>query len=179
MFCFFFRRYSDPNNIIKKRPIKPIPAYENWIECQNVRELEAIRRNFDALHMESLTIRERILGKRNPEVAHPIIFRGAVFADHLYFERCIQLWLHALDLRRANGISVVQDLLRFAQVFSQMLHLGDKLKLEYVVKVLSAAIDELENGKLRLTRPGPKDDPDTIMVSKKNNIIYFFGRFNL
>lgn len=115
--------------------------------------------------MESLTIRERILGKRNPEVPHPVIFRGAVFADHLYFERCLQLWLHALQLRRANGISVVQDLLRFAQVFSQMLHIGDKLKYEYVIKVLSAAIDELENGKLRLAKPGPKDDPDTIMVS--------------
>lgn len=114
--------------------------------------------------MESLTIRERILGKRNPEVAHPIIFRGAVFADHLYFERCLQLWLHALQLRRTNGVSVVQDLLRFAQVFSQMLHIGDKLKYEYVVSVLAAAIDELENAKLRLAKPGVRDDPDTIMV---------------
>lgn len=148
--------------------MKPIPAYENWIECQNLRELEAIEHNVNSLHMESLVIRERILGKHNPDVPQPVIYRGAVFADHLYFERCLQLWLHALELRRLNGISVVQDLLRFAQAFSQMLHIGDKLKYEYVVKVLSAAIDELEGAKLRLAKPGPKDDPDTIVVSEKH-----------
>lgn len=87
-----------------------------------------------------------------------------MFADHLRFERCLQLWLHALQLRRANGASVVQDLLRFAQVFSQMLHIGDKLRYEHVAAVLSAAIEELENGKGRLAKPGPKDDPDTVMV---------------
>ena len=70
--------------------------------------------------MEGLTIRERILGQSNPDVLHPIIYRGAVFADQANFSRSISLWRHALRLRQAAKTSVVKDLLRFAQVFSQM-----------------------------------------------------------
>lgn len=66
--------------------------------------------------MESLAIRERILGQKNPEVIHPIIYRGAVYADHAQFDRCIQLWMHAVNLRQDVNVSVVKDLLRFAQV---------------------------------------------------------------
>lgn len=80
-------RYSDPDNPIRKKLISPIPAYENWVETQTIQELEAIRNNSNSLHMESLTIRERILGIHNPEVPHPIIYRGAVFADNARFDR--------------------------------------------------------------------------------------------
>lgn len=80
-------RYSDPDNPIKKKLITPIPAYENWVESQTLAELEAIQANNNSLHMESLTIRERILGDLNPELPHPIIYRGAVFADNARFDR--------------------------------------------------------------------------------------------
>lgn len=29
-------RYIDPDNIIRKRPIPPIPAYDNWIETETI-----------------------------------------------------------------------------------------------------------------------------------------------
>lgn len=70
--------------------------------------------------MESLTIRERVLGSDNPELPHPIVYRGAVYADDARFDRCIALWLHALRLRQRIFLSVAKDLLRFAQVFSQV-----------------------------------------------------------
>lgn len=113
---FSLYRYNDPNEIIRKPFCKPIPAYENCIECQTLQDLEAIKRNQNALHMESLSIRERILGRHNPEIPHPVIFRGAVFADNARFDRCIELWLHALNLKQLNEITVTKDLLRFAQV---------------------------------------------------------------
>ena len=47
--------------------------------------------------MEGLTIRERILGKSNPELPIPIIFRGAVYADLSRFEKCIALWALLYD----------------------------------------------------------------------------------
>ena len=66
------------------------------------------------------------------------ISRGAVFADSARFDRCSQLWLHALALRsgitgkevlqvwqcvsrQGSKLPVTKDLLRFAQVFSQMI----------------------------------------------------------
>lgn len=78
--------------------------------------------------------------------------------------RCLVLWLHALKLRQKNQISVVKDLLRFAQVFSQMLHVGVEVTYEQVIEVLSAAIVELERNKEKLAQPGPKDEPETVMV---------------
>lgn len=130
-------RYEDSDNIIRKQVLPPVPAYDNWIECQTIADLQAIEFNHNLLHMESLTIRERILGKACPEVAHPIIFRGAVYADNGRFDRCEALWMHALRLRQNIQISVQRDLLRFAQVFSQMIQLGETLRFDTVSPILS------------------------------------------
>jgi hypothetical protein len=63
-------------------------------------ELLKIKGQSNAIHMQSLTIRERILGPDNPEVPHALVFRGAVYADSALFGRCIDLWFHALKLRQ-------------------------------------------------------------------------------
>ncbi|CAH2211116.1 jg9604, partial [Pararge aegeria aegeria] len=52
--------------------------------------------------MEGLTVRERILGRTCPDLPHPVVFRGAVFADEARFDRCLALWKHALALRHQN-----------------------------------------------------------------------------
>ncbi|KAK9883902.1 hypothetical protein WA026_004844 [Henosepilachna vigintioctopunctata] len=163
-------RFSDPNNVIKKKLIAPIPAYENWIECQSLNQLECIEMNNNALHMEALTIRERILGIHNPELPHPVVYRGAVFADEARFDRCLDLWMHALQLRQKTYVSVMKDLLRFAQVFSQMLHVGVKVNYDHVVQVLSAAILELKRNKKKLKHPGPKDDRNTLLDEMDGNL---------
>lgn len=90
--------------MIRKKNIAPVPAYENWIESQTIQDLQAIRFNHNSIHMESLTIRERILTTKCPDVAHPIVFRGAVCADNGRFDRCESLWLHALELRQNNNV---------------------------------------------------------------------------
>nr|CAD7401983.1 unnamed protein product [Timema cristinae] len=167
---FVLSRYSDPYNIVKKKLDTPISAYENWVECQTLDELEKIQRIQNALHMESLSVRQRILGTHNPEVPHPVIFRGAVFADNARFDRCIELWLHALHLRQLNKVSVVKDLLRFAQVFSQMIHVGVVLPFAYVEDVLEASVIELERNKEKITNPGPKDDVEQIIEELESNI---------
>lgn len=50
-------RYADKENVILKPRIPPVPAYGDWVECQTLEELEAIRHNSNALHMECLAIR--------------------------------------------------------------------------------------------------------------------------
>jgi len=105
---------------LAKPETAPIAAYDNWRETRSLAELERIRHDANALHMESLAVRERILGPDNPELPHPIVFRGAVCADDARFDRCIALWLHALRLRQRINLVVAKDLLRFAQVFSQV-----------------------------------------------------------
>ena len=103
-------RYSDLNNIIPKKVYPPVPAYENVQECQTMEELQKIKGIPNAIHMQSLTIKERILGADNPEVAHALVYRGAVYADSARFQRCIDLWFHALKLRQKNKSSVSNHL---------------------------------------------------------------------
>ncbi|XP_055311305.1 protein fem-1 homolog B isoform X3 [Sitodiplosis mosellana] len=164
-------RYEDPQNVIRKKNITPVPAYENWIESQTVQDLQAIRFNHNSIHMESLTIRERILTTKCPDVAHPIVFRGAVCADNGRFDRCESLWLHALELRQNNNLSVQRDLLRFAQVFSQMVHVSVPLRIHNVLAVLAACIRELKVNKEKFLNPGPKDDVEIVMEEFEMNII--------
>ncbi|KAK0096358.1 hypothetical protein PV326_005706 [Microctonus aethiopoides] len=163
-------RYSDPSNIIRKRLNDPVPAYENWRESETLERLESIKNDHNAIHMESLAIRERILGTHNPEVPHPIIYRGAVLADNARFDRCIDLWLHALQLRQKNNISVVKDLLRFAQVFSQMIHVGIDLHFSQVMNVLESSIIELGRNKLKINCPDSKDDAEQYLEETESNI---------
>lgn len=136
-------RFADPFDVIEKQLEPPVPAYNNHVECRTISEFDAIKNNQALLHMEGLAIRERILGKDNPEVPHPIIFRGAVFADGARFDRCIVLWLHAMQLRQRMKRSISKDLLRFAQVFSQMVHLGVSLLVKSVQEVFQYGVTEL------------------------------------
>ncbi|KAG7210254.1 hypothetical protein KM043_011802 [Ampulex compressa] len=163
-------RYSDPQNIILKELGETVQAYENWEECQTLEKLESIKNDQNAIHMESLAIRERILGSHNPEVPQPIVFRGAVFADNARFNRCIDLWLHALKLRQLINISVVKDLLRFAQVFSQIIHVGLDLDFSQVLNVLEASVIELSRYKSKLNNPDAKDDITQPVDEMESNI---------
>lgn len=159
-------RYSDSEEIIRKRIIPPISAYDDWFETENIPELQAIRLNHHSIHMESLTIRERILGRNNPDLPQPIVYRGAVMADQGRFSQCQTLWNYAMDLRITNNISVERDLLRFAQLFSQILRMEDvQLDLAQVLSVLVKCQQEIERNKYKIKHPGPKDLPPLIMVS--------------
>jgi Fem-1 family protein b len=162
-------RYEDLSNIVRKELKPPVPAYENWIECTTLQDLVAIQYNHNSLHMEALTIRERILGLQCPEIAHQVVFRGAVCADNGRFDRCIALWQHAMQLRQDNKISVQRDLLRFAQLFSQMIHVDTEIKITSVMDVLNSAITELHRNQGKLVNPGPKDDLEIIIEEYETN----------
>lgn len=135
-------RFTDP--VIQKTILPPIEAYENRQECITIQELENLKDDHNAIHMEALIIRERILGESNPDVPHAIIFRGAVFADNASFESCTSLWMRALKLRQQNKRTITKDLLRFAQVFSQMLHIGVEVECKVVIDVFEHNLREFE-----------------------------------
>ncbi|XP_026740369.1 protein fem-1 homolog B isoform X1 [Trichoplusia ni] len=156
-------RYDTRYGLLLKKPADPIPAYDNWKESTTLEEVEGLAGRAHALHMEGLAVRERVLGARCPDLPHPIVFRGAVFADEARFDRCLALWRHALALRQHNEVSVVKDLLRFAQVFSQMIHIGIELPLAQVCFVLEACAEELRRGTKRLEKPQANHDPESLV----------------
>uniref|UniRef100_UPI00358EA6CD protein fem-1 homolog B-like isoform X2 n=1 Tax=Myxine glutinosa TaxID=7769 RepID=UPI00358EA6CD len=129
---------------LKKKVLQPIKAYGNRTESCTIAELEMIRHDPDALHVEGLLVRERILGSDNVDVAHPVIYRGAVYADKFQFDACLALWLHALAMRERNRRNIQKDLLRFAQVFSQMILLGELVPADVLECVLKSCVLEIE-----------------------------------
>jgi len=157
--------------LVEKVLGEPVAAYDNWRETKTLEELERIGVDSNAVHMEGLAIRERILGSENPEVPHPVIFRGAVFADSARFDRCAQLWLHALRLRQTTNLPVTKDLLRFAQVFSQMIKVGLEVDVNSVKEVLNSTVIEIERNQHKIANPGVKDDPETLQEEMENNCL--------
>ncbi|KAL0870072.1 hypothetical protein ABMA27_006233 [Loxostege sticticalis] len=163
-------RYDTRYGLLLKKPADPIPAYDNWKESTTLEDVERLAGNAHGLHMEGLTVRERVLGRGCPDLPHPVVFRGAVFADEARFDRCLALWRHALLLRQHNSVSVVKDLLRFAQVFSQMIHIGIELPLAQVCYVLEACAEELRRGTARLEKPQLNHDPEALLEEYESNI---------
>ncbi|XP_031162539.1 protein fem-1 homolog B [Sander lucioperca] len=153
-------RHRDPDNVVAKELLPAIEAYGGRAECRTLAELEAIRADRDALHMEGLMIRERVLGSDNIDVSHPIIYRGAVYADNMEFEHCIKLWLHALRLRQKGNRNTHKDLLRFAQVFSQMVHLKERVLAAAVEQVLSCSVLEIRRSMARVEAAAAAAEPE-------------------
>uniref|UniRef100_A0A1A9WWI7 Protein fem-1 homolog B n=1 Tax=Glossina brevipalpis TaxID=37001 RepID=A0A1A9WWI7_9MUSC len=164
-------RYSETDRVLRKQCVPPVTAYDEWFETQNIQELQAIRLNHHSIHMEALTIRERILGRNNPDLPQPIIYRGAVMADHGRFAQCQVLWNYAMDLRIMTNVPVERDLLRFAQLFSQIIRLeNENLSLDQVLSVLVKCQQEIERNNKKINNPGPKDVPQMIADHNEQNI---------
>ncbi|XP_033322201.2 protein fem-1 homolog B [Megalopta genalis] len=151
-------RFNDPENIIYKTLGEPVKAYNNWKESESLEELDSIQFDTNAIHMESLAIRERILGQHNPEVTYHILIRGAIFADNAKFDRCMELWLHALYLKQLNNVSIVKDLPMFTKIFSQMILAGAEIDFSQVLSVLLAIVTVFIRNKLRMKSLHSKED---------------------
>ncbi|XP_022173057.1 protein fem-1 homolog B-like [Myzus persicae] len=136
------KRY-EKHPIINKKVNKTVECYNYKVECQTVQELLDIKDNAEAIHFESLIIRERILGENNPDLLQSLIYRGAVYADAQNFTPCVLLWNHALKIANHNKHRVHIDLLRFTQVFCQMIKNNIKIKLSDLKNILQTEYDEL------------------------------------
>lgn len=124
-------RYQDGVLVIPKALVSsPISAYENTLEVESVAALEEIISDPDSMRMQALLVRERILGPAHPDTSYYIRYRGAVYADMGHFERCITLWMYALDMQQKilEPLSPMtqSSLLSFAELFSFMMSEGGR-----------------------------------------------------
>jgi len=124
-------RYHEGVLVLPKALVKsPISAYENTLEVESVEALEEIISDPDSMRMQALLVRERILGPAHPDTSYYIRYRGAVYADMGHFERCITLWMYALDMQQKilEPLSPMtqSSLLSFAELFSFMMSEGGR-----------------------------------------------------
>lgn len=87
----------------RSRTIKPNSAYQNAVEASNLEELDRTSVDSDAVYMQSLLIRERILGPDHKDTIFGLMYRGAVYADTHRYQRCVDLWKYAFQLRHEKN----------------------------------------------------------------------------
>ena len=93
-------RLQDSENPIPKHNLVAAKAAYNFcFEFQTREELENLVLDLDGMRIQSLLICERILGATHKDMIFRLMYRGAAYADSLQYQRCIDLWRYALELR--------------------------------------------------------------------------------
>ena len=100
-------RFADPSH--PKQEMEPVEAYQNRRECQTLDELAEIEGDRDAIIMESLTIKERIMG-RNYEDLIAVIRNVACYYEDHDLSSCIKLYRHAMKIAPKCNLSAVDYL---------------------------------------------------------------------
>nr|XP_039272544.1 protein fem-1 homolog CG6966-like [Styela clava] len=187
------RSTSNPPKLKAVRP--PVEAYCSAVEAQTVEALDELRSDPDSMRMQALLVRERILGPRHPDTSYYIRYRGAVFADAGDFDRCIALWMYALDMQQSNleplSPMTLSSLLSFAELFSFMQKDQVNMRIQVpkathtqILAVLRRAIHEIKRGSSTTVKNIAKSKDGTIRSSisgkdqdKSNNMQPSHDRF--
>lgn len=160
--CVFTRRYDAAHpSVPKPHSMTPIEAYEYAKEVDTLEELHELISDPDAMRVQALLIRERILGPGHPDTAYYIRFRGAMYADAGRFSRCISLWNYALDIQQSTQDPLnpltQSSLVSFTELFCLMVDTDlfnnrsvsrkiPTLNFNDIMTVLRKCIEEVSSG---------------------------------
>ncbi|XP_046837978.1 protein fem-1 homolog C isoform X2 [Vespa crabro] len=113
---------------LQKKPVLPKrDTYRYAMEFTTLEELNVIALDIDAMRIQSLLICERILGPHHKDTLLRLMFRGASYADTLRYQRCIDLWRRALEIRVERDSILYADTCLTAQALLKlMIDLNEK-----------------------------------------------------
>ena len=132
-------RYIDKDNVIEKTNQQPVGAYDSWIERETVSQLEAIESDSNAIILECLTIRERLLVHNHPMFSVSIVYNGARFANERKYDSCIKLWKHVLELTKNT-----KNITCFPEMFAEMLDDNEDVNFKAVVEIFELIVSEIK-----------------------------------
>ncbi|XP_028176416.1 protein fem-1 homolog A [Ostrinia furnacalis] len=85
---------------VEKTPVRPLhPALGGAAEWRTPGELEAAATDMDALRTQALLVCARVLGPAHKDTVLRLMYRGASYGDAFRYQRCIELWTWALEIR--------------------------------------------------------------------------------
>ncbi|KAF9811084.1 hypothetical protein SFRURICE_012483 [Spodoptera frugiperda] len=157
---------------IPKRPVRaPAPALGGAREWRTPAELEAAATDMDALRTQSLLVVARVLGPDHKDTVFRLMYRGASYADAFRYQRCIDLWSWALQLRIEKDSLLSSDTCHTACALTRLMldAAGGRLErarglpaLADVLRVFRLLADELPAcRRLLAARPVFKAQADT------------------
>ena len=131
-------RFADPSHPLFKQEMEPVEAYQNRRECQTLDELAEIEGDRDAIIMESLIIKERIMGRNYEDLIAVIRNIARYYEDHdLSF--CIKLYRHATKTAPKCDLSAVDLSIITSALFNRFEN-GDLSKEEDFLDALDETI---------------------------------------
>ncbi|CAN7999042.1 unnamed protein product [Ixodes hexagonus] len=136
-------RCSEPDPL-PKRVLPAIPAYGAVPECATMSELAAIKDNPERLQIESLYIRERILGWNSPVTPRRMRFRAFALRTTGRYMSALQLWTRILEMKIRQTASLYDDLVEVTELLCQMLHYGVSVREESLSFILASCAREAE-----------------------------------
>ena len=103
------RRFKYPSHPLLKEPVEPVEAYQNRKESQTIEELSQKEGDKNSIIMESLIIRQRILGANNIELLGPIQDVAFYYTkNNTIISRGLRR--HAMNIARNCNKSAILDL---------------------------------------------------------------------
>ena len=148
---------------VTKKVMEPIRAFGYAKEFQNIKELDNALMDHDSIRIQSLLICQRVLGPTHKDTIFRLMFRGAAYADSSQYQKCIQLWLYALELR------IRKDTILYNEVFFTSNALV-KLFLDILQKISLAEATEIilfEDAFHALKLIGDEIEPSMKLLSVK------------
>ena len=146
-------RFVDPSQPILKQPKKP--AYGNRKESQTPEELAQIEGDTEAILMESLLIKERILGTNHSELLRSIRFvcSSCNLTDPSLL---IALYSRAVDIAQKSNLSAHDDFQKISYLLPEIMSRGSNhLKEEDFLELLRLIVIEY---KMEHTKRRRNDD---------------------
>ncbi|KAL1138298.1 hypothetical protein AAG570_009986 [Ranatra chinensis] len=108
-------------NLPKSPTMPPRAAFGFATEFTTEEQLAAIALDLDALRTQSLLVCERILGPHHKDTLFRLMYRGASYADELRYQKCIDLWRRALEIRVEKDSILYSDTCFTAQALVRLL----------------------------------------------------------
>ena len=109
-------RYEDPAHPLLKKKMEPVEAYQNRKESQTLEELALLEGDDNAIGMEGLIIRERILGPDNLVTLPGILYRAFVLRETEKYDLCTGLLLRGLE--KTMNINVAAITTQFVAILT-------------------------------------------------------------
>ncbi|KAJ6219888.1 hypothetical protein RDWZM_005700 [Blomia tropicalis] len=174
----FLETFTNTNQLYKE-------AYDGTNEFRTEDDLNNIYCDPEQMKMQSLVIRDRIVGTHHPESYYFIKYRGAAFADSGRYDRCLSLWMYNLEQQqRANNkplSDIIQNcFLSIIEVFSIMFVKQDPtIRMCDIFRVLRLAIMELLPPRINIMASSHSENGNDLQTKRYNrqaqtNIIRLF-----
>ena len=133
-------RFSDPSHPLLKQLMEPVERKE----CQTLEELAQIEGDRNAVVIESVIIKERIIGIQSQNLLN-YVGRAARLAEHLDYSTRTELQRHAVKMTQRINQSAVNELYFMSTMLhEEFMRNGQPKAKNHVVELLELTILEYE-----------------------------------